>query len=183
MNNSNISKKLTTMVIAAMLAAIGISIPMFSPIKFVMEPASYTLASHVPVMLAMFISPAVAAFVALIISFGFISYGPVIMLRALTHIIFATIGAYYLKKNPNTLKSLKTMIPFVLGISVIHSVAEVLVSSIYFNNNSSYMFTVLGLVGLGTIIHSSVDFTIAILIWKPLQRVSIIPSSAKVNVK
>ena len=37
--------KLQTMVVAALLCAIGIVIPMFAP-KIVLEPASFTLASH-----------------------------------------------------------------------------------------------------------------------------------------
>lgn len=180
---TNTSNKIKIMVIAAMLCAIGISIPMFSPFKVSMEPASFTLASHVPVMIAMFISPPVAALVALIISFGFVSYGPVIVLRALSHIIFASLGAYYLKKNGNTLKSLKSMVPFAFAISLIHAVAEVIVSSVYFNSDKSYVFVVLGLVGIGTVIHSLVDFSIAVLVWKPLQNVVHVPTSAKVKVK
>jgi niacin transporter len=59
MNNNN---KVKTMTIAALLSAIGIIIPMFSPIKLVIEPASFTFASHVPIFIAMFISPVVAIF-------------------------------------------------------------------------------------------------------------------------
>jgi niacin transporter len=33
-----------------------------------------------------------------------------------------------------------------------------------------YMLSMLGLVGVGTIIHSMVDFFIALLVWKPLQK-------------
>ena len=50
---------------AAILAAFGVLIPMVMPAKIIIGPASYTLASHVPVFLAMFISPSVAIFVAL----------------------------------------------------------------------------------------------------------------------
>ena len=46
--------------LTGMLIAIGIVIPMFSPIKVVIEPASFTLASHVAVFIAMFISPSMA---------------------------------------------------------------------------------------------------------------------------
>ena len=61
-------QKLTT---AALLIAIGIIIPMFSPLKILIEPASFTLASHVAVMLAMFISPGVAGAVAVGTTLGF----------------------------------------------------------------------------------------------------------------
>jgi niacin transporter len=181
---TNLSSKIKTMVIAALLSAIGISIPLFSPFKLIIEPvASYTLASHVPVIIAMFISPMAAAFVSIIVSLGFLSYGPAVVLRALSHIIFATLGAYILKKNKNTLLSLKTMIPFALLISVVHALAEVAVSSIFFTGSTlnTFLFNVLLLVGLGTTIHSLVDFSIAILIWKPLQHVVSIPANAKVR--
>ena len=81
--------------LAGMLIAIGIVIPMFSPIKIIIEPASFTLASHVPVFIAMFISPMMAAAVALGTTLGFLLGGfPLtVVLRALTHVIFATIGA------------------------------------------------------------------------------------------
>ena len=53
------------MVIAALLCAIGIIIPLFSPLKIILEPMSFTLASHVPTFLAMFISPVTAIFVSI----------------------------------------------------------------------------------------------------------------------
>jgi niacin transporter len=46
-----------------------------------------------------------------------------------------------------------------------------------------YLFSVLGLVGLGSIIHSMIDFGIAVIIWKPLQRIITIPANAKVKVR
>lgn len=61
--------------LAGMLIAIGIVIPMFSPIKIIIEPASFTLASHVPVFIAMFISPMMAAAVALGTTLGFLLGG------------------------------------------------------------------------------------------------------------
>ena len=92
-------KNTKTMVIAGLLCAVGIVIPMFSPIKVVLEPASFTLASHVAVFIAMFISPAVAVCVALGTTLGFFIGGfpIVVVMRALTHVIFAYFGAVYLK--------------------------------------------------------------------------------------
>ena len=78
--------KLQTMVVAALLCAIGIVIPMFAP-KIVLEPASFTLASHVPIFIALFISPPVALAVSIGTTVGFLFAGfpIVIVLRALTH--------------------------------------------------------------------------------------------------
>lgn len=184
---ANQTKKIITMCIAAMLSAIGIIIPMFSPFKIIIEPASFTLASHVPIFIAMFISPLTAVFVAVVTAFGFLMAGvfpPVVIFRALTHIIFALIGAYLLKKNNNILLSLKTAIPFVLGISLIHAVFEVIVSSIFYftgQSTASYVVVVLGLVGAGTVVHSTFDFILASLIWIPLQHVISIPVNAKIR--
>ena len=51
--NSKLNTK--EIIMAALLCAIGIMIPMISPIKIVLEPASFTLASHVAIFIAMFI--------------------------------------------------------------------------------------------------------------------------------
>ena len=185
----NTSKKILIMTTAALLSAIGIMIPMFSPIKLILEPASFTLASHVPIFIAMFISPVVAVFVTIVTAFGFLMSGVypiVVVFRALSHIIFAFIGAYILQKKGNTLTSLKTAIPFVLFISIIHAVCEVIVTTIfYFNGQSTanYLVVVIGLVGVGTLIHSTIDFVIAAIIWVPLQKVVSLPTSARIKLR
>ena len=189
----NNSYKLLSMVIAALLCAIGIIIPMFSPLKILLEPASFTLASHVPIYIAMFISPAIAVSVALITGFGFLFAGfpIVVVLRALTHIVFAALGAIILKKKSNILHSASSTILFALVISVVHAISEVIVVTIfYWGNqmseiyyNKGYLVTVIGLVGLGTVIHSMIDFGIAAFVWKPLKNVVSIPVSASFKSK
>ena len=52
------SKSLYHLALAGVLCAIGIIIPIFSPVKIRLDPMSFTLASHVAIFLAMFISPA-----------------------------------------------------------------------------------------------------------------------------
>lgn len=189
-NNSN---KLLSMVIAALLCAIGIIIPMFSPLKILLEPASFTLASHVPIFIAMFLSPMIAISVALITGFGFLFAGfpIVVVLRALTHIVFAAVGAIVLKKKGNILHSTSSTVVFALLISLLHGISEVIVvtffywgnqmSEIYYNKG--YLVTVVGLVGIGTVIHSMVDFGIAAFVWKPLKKVVPIPVSASFKSK
>ena len=65
------SQKLYRLVVAALLCAVGILIPMFSPIKITIEPASFTLASHVAIFLAMFVSPSIAVAVSVGTTLGF----------------------------------------------------------------------------------------------------------------
>lgn len=189
---TKISEKVLTMTVAGLLCAIGIMIPMFAP-SIRIEPASFTLASHVAVFIAMFISPVVGISVALITSLGFFIAGfpLVVVLRALTHVIFVTLGAFILKKNNNILLSAKSTIFFALLISIVHAVCEVTIVSLYYFGNGmsnafyekGYLISVIGLVGIGTVIHSLIDFSIAVFVWKPLQHVIMIPANAKVRVK
>lgn len=184
MSTTKKTNKVMLICVAGLLSAIGIMIPMFAP-KIIIEPASFTLASHVAIFIAMFISPEMAISVALISSFGFFIAGfpLIVVLRALTHLIFATTGAIILKKHNNILMSAKTMIPFALLLAVIHAVAEVTMACIYYLGTgvSMSMYFIFGLVGIGTIIHSMVDFSIALLVWRPLQSVLTIPANAKIR--
>ncbi|MDD4683332.1 MAG: hypothetical protein PHQ55_09220, partial [Eubacteriales bacterium] len=99
--------RLVKMVTAAMLIAVSIAIPMFSPFKIILEPASFTLASHVAIFIAMFISPAVAISVAAGATLGFLLGGfpIVIVLRAASHLIFVAIGAILLQKRPQLMEN------------------------------------------------------------------------------
>ncbi|WP_159639531.1 hypothetical protein [Erysipelothrix anatis] len=152
--------------LSAILIAMGIAIPTFMP-KFILPPASYTLASHVPIFIAMFISPVTAVSVALGTAFGFLmTTTPEIAARALSHVIFATIGALYLQKHPALIKSKKQLLIFNIIIAIIHASSEVLVvTPFYFTKtlaqNSSYIVNIILLVGIGGFIHSMIDFFIA----------------------
>ena len=184
------NNRLQSMVIAALLCTIGIIIPMYSPVRIMLEPASFTLASHVPIFIAMFISPWVAISVAFITTFGFLFAGfpIVIVLRAFSHIVFAGVGAFILLKRRNTLRTVKSTVLFGLFIAVIHATCEVIVVTLFYQASGmtsayyekGYLVAVIGLVGIGTIIHSMIDFGIAIYVWKPLQQVVNIPTSVKV---
>ena len=177
MNSRN---RVYQLAVAALLSAIGILIPMLSPIKLVLEPASFTLASHVAIFLAMFISPTVAVFVTVGTTLGFFLGGfpIVIVARAASHIIFVMTGALFLKKKPNTLDTHTSTALFALLVSLVHAAGEVLVViPFYLSSNmaegyytSGFMVSVLLLVGVGTIVHSMVDFYISYFIWKPLKK-------------
>lgn len=181
---NNTSKKALLLCIGGLLSAIGIMIPMFAP-KIIIEPASFTLASHVAVFISMFISPVMAVSVALLSGFGFLFAGfpLVVVLRALSHLVFAFIGAYLIKRNNYVLLSMKTLIPFALLISIIHAVCEVAVTSLYYfsTGKTTTTYYLLGLVGIGTVIHSMIDFSIATAVWLPLQHVLTLPANAKVR--
>jgi niacin transporter len=180
--------------ITALLVGMGIIIPMVMP-KIMIPPASFTLASHVPLMIAMFFSPGMAVAVALGTTFGFFLTTPVIIaLRALSHIVFALIGAAYLQKKPGiVLKNGQFTLAnwrfqgFNLVIGIIHSVVEMLVvSAFYFMGNmpdtyyaQGYFYTVFILMGIGGIIHSLIDYNIAYFLAGTLSKYFDIPVFTK----
>ena len=183
----NSVRKLT---ISALLIGMGVIIPMVMP-KIMIPPASFTLASHVPLFIAMFFTPGVAVAVALGTTFGFFLTTPVIIaLRALSHLVFALIGGWYLQKHQSIV--LKTgqftftnwrFQGFNFVIGVIHSLVEMLVVSIfYFIGNmpdtyysQGYFYTVFILMGIGGLIHSLVDYNIAYFIAGTLSKYFDIP--------
>ena len=191
MNKRN-NSKIKSMTLAGLLCALGIIIPMVAP-KFVLEPASFTLASHVPVFIAMFISPSVAISVSLITGLGFLISGfhLVIVLRAFTHVIFAALGSFMLKKNGRIFLSFNSTVLYGILVSVVHAVCEVVVVAAFYWGNSmtdiyyekGFLTSVILLVGLGTVVHSLVDFSISLFVWKPLQHIITIPANAKVKIK
>ncbi|EGO2597008.1 hypothetical protein [Enterococcus faecalis] len=186
---ANSVKRLT---ISALLIAMGIIIPMVMP-RITIGPASFTLASHVPVFIAMFISPVVAIAVSLGTGFGFfLSATPIIALRALSHLIFAVIGAVILQKHPEilinkegkfTLLNGKLQL-FNVGIGVIHSAAELVVVSVFYTMGNlpgtyytaGFMYSIFLLMGVGGLIHSLVDFSIAYFLASTLSKHVDIPT-------
>ena len=160
------SKNINQLVLAGVLCGIGIVVPMLMP-KIVIGPMSFTLASHVAIFIAMFISPKLAAVVCLGTTLGFFMTTPVIIaLRAASHICFALHG----------------------GLAFVHALAEVAVVSPFFLAGSifkpeqladGYVMSVLVLVGVGTFLHSLIDYTVSIMLWKPVR--AALPSLAELR--
>lgn len=164
--------------VTALLTAIAIAIPMVMPIRVLIEPASFTLASHVPIFFAMFLAPGIAVFVSLGSAIGFMLAGfpIVITLRAMSHVVFAFIGALYLKdRREKVLSSPLHSQIFSLWIAGIHALAEVAIVTLFFfglvpgaDYQDGFFYAVFLLVGVGTVIHSLVDFFLAQVIWNSL---------------
>lgn len=170
----NTHKKIYTMMLSALLIAVGIVIPMFMP-KVIIGPMSFTLASHVAVMIALFISPQVAVGVALGTTLGFFISGTpfIVVLRALTHVVWAFIGAYYIKKNTSIFEKPSKTFLFNISIALLHAVLEMVVVIPFYMGTmdvQSFIYMVFGLVGLGTAVHSAVDFGISLVVWKALSQ-------------
>ena len=170
--------RIQRMCVAALLCAIAILIPMISPVRIQLGPMSFTLGSHVAIFIAMFISPAVALTVELGATLGF---PPVVVLRALSQVVFVAIGAFLLAKKPAVMKNGLSIFLFGLVMGVIHGVLEaVVVTAFWFSGmtmEGTFVSTVLGLVGVGTVVHSMVDYYLALLIWQPVSRAAKLPAS------
>ena len=174
--NSKLNTK--EVIMAALLCAIGIMIPMISPIKIVLEPASFTLASHVAIFIAMFISTKVALLVTVGTTIGFFIGGfPIVVVaRALSHLVFVIVG-WSLIKNKESI-TIKGSLGSSFIIGMIHGICEVLVViPFYFNSSLSpayydkgFLQGVILLVGVGTVIHSMLDFSLSVYIWNLLPK-------------
>ncbi len=162
--------------LSSMLVAIGIIIPLFSPFKIILEPASFTLGSHIPIFIAMFISPMSAFLVVIGTTLGFFLGGfpIVVVMRAASHIIFALLGARLIKKYDLLNSSSLKIHLFSILIAFIHAISELLVvTAFYFIGNMNTLYyaqgflqSVLLLVGLGSVIHSLIDFELSFILNK-----------------
>ena len=174
--NEKISTK--DMVVSALLIAIGILIPMIftmPPFRIIVGPYSATLMAHVPVILAMFISPRVAVFTAVGTTIGFLITTPLIIaVRAASHIVFAIVGAVLIKKKVGA-------IPLCLITGIIHAALESLTVLIFYigvfavppESYSVNMMVIITVVG--TMAHHIVDFIIAFAVGKGLASAKMLP--------
>lgn len=183
-------KTVRQLTIAALLVAMGIIIPLVMP-RITIGPASFTLGSHVPLFIAMFFSPGVAVMVGLGTGLGFfLSATPIIALRALSHLLFAVIGALILQKYPTIVLTKHKIIlfnwrfqVFNLLIALIHSAAELGVVSLFYKMGNlpdtyysqGYMYSIFLLMGIGGIIHSLIDYDIAYVVANALSKQFAIP--------
>ncbi len=154
------------MVVSALLIAVGILIPMIFtgfPFRIVVGPYSATLMAHVPIIIAMFISPWTAALTAVGTTIGFFFTAPlVVAVRAASHIVFAIVGAYMIRREIN-------LIATCAATGIIHAVIEGLVVLVFFATGLSANDTYSGAVMMwitmgGTFIHHIVDFAISFIV-------------------
>lgn len=173
---------------SALLVAIGILIPLIAPIKIPLGPAgSFTLASHVAIFLAMFLSPVTALAVSLGTTIGFLLTTPFpIVLRALTHTAWAVLGAWWLKKHPDILYRPVSSAVFCIVIAVVHAALETAAIMFLFFNGmfadaGGLWLTIFLPVGVVTLFHSSVDYIVALLVWRPIRNLKSVRAIACVH--
>lgn len=160
--------KIKSIVIAGILTAFSLIIPLF-PFKLPLpQPFSVTLAAHVPTLVAMFFSPWVAVCTVIGSTIGFfISLGPIVAIRAASHIVFAVAGAYMLRKKMNAY--------LVFAIcAVLHGAAEA--ASVYLfgplcgfpdSTSLTYLFETVFCI---TVFHHVVDCIISVVLLIALEK-------------
>jgi niacin transporter len=157
------NNKIKQMVYAGLLTALAIIIPIqFGFLKIIIPPFTATLAAHVPMMLAMLISPVVAVVVGVGSTIGFLISGtpaPVVA-RAATHIIVGYVGARIIMSNQSYIKAAVITAP-------IHGILEMLVVIPFIGFN---VYQLLIVTAVGTILHHAVDSTIAYAIVKAVAK-------------
>ncbi len=174
--------KTKDMIVSALLIAIGILIPMVftgPPFRVIVGPYTATIMAHVPVIIAMFISPATAIFTAIGTTIGFFFTAPlVVAVRAASHILFAIPGAFFIKRG-------MTFIPLCLITGVIHAIIEGIVVMVFFTGGFStpqegYSIEALvWITTIGTFAHHCVDFIISGAVGKGLARAKMLPKPPK----
>ena len=160
-------RRLTT---GSLLLALSLVIPLVlgGTLSLVIGPFTATVASHVPLFLSMLYGPVIAGIVGFGSALGFfIKLGPVVGLRAAMHIPVGVAGALLLNR--------KTPYPLVLAlVAPLHAALEALVVLLF-----GFTLQKAGyIVGVGTLVHHSVDSVISIALWG-LVRASVARNPAK----
>ncbi|OQB16102.1 MAG: Niacin transporter NiaX [Firmicutes bacterium ADurb.Bin193] len=167
--------KTSELVMTALLTSIAVIIPLIVPLKIVLPPFTATFASHVPLILAMFINPAAAISVALGSALGFFfamgPIGPVVAARAAMHVFFVAIGSYMIKKRFN-------LYLVIFATMILHSASDMLIVYLLFKlfgqtaiiGGYTMQFVQI-IIGVGTSLHHLVDFAITMVIYYPLSKI------------
>ncbi len=157
--------KTKTLVIGGLLTAFALLIPIAFAgwLQVVIPPFTATLGTHVPSMLAMFISPAVAVAVGLGSTLGFlITLGPIVAARAFVHVLWAGFGAYLYRKGYSPWYVLLAVIP-------IHALGEALVVLPF----GFTLATATVSVGIGTALHHLIDAAISMFLYTALVKAGV----------
>lgn len=145
------------LVTAALLAALAIVIPLAfgGVLTLSVPPFTATVASHVPVMLAMMVSPFAALMSGLASALGFfLRLGqPVVAARAAVHAVFALAGAFLVRRGWR-------LGPVLLAVLPLHALGEALIVLPF-----GWTLAKAGVVvAIGTALHHLIDSVLALAV-------------------
>ncbi|MBE7022141.1 MAG: hypothetical protein E7414_02855 [Ruminococcaceae bacterium] len=173
------TSSIKSITIAGLLTALAIVVPLFMPKLPVPQPFSVTPASHLAVILAMFVSPftVICTVIGSTIAF-FAVLGPVVAMRAFSHIIFALVGCYLIKKRYN-------LVLIIVVTALLHALGEVAVVFVFslFGMADAAVYFLWGVTGGITVLHHCFDFVIALVVYKALRMAPGLVELAPVNLK
>lgn len=154
-------KDIKVLVYSALLTALAIVIPIaFGFLSIQVGPFSATLASHVPLFLAILLGPVPAAMVGIGSGIGFLlTKGSYIAARAFMHTFVGVAGALLIKKGVGYGKMVAITAP-------LHGILEALVVIPFGINLDKILITV----GVGSSLHHIVDGIIAFAVVQALSR-------------
>jgi niacin transporter len=147
------------LVTAALLTALAMAVPLAlgGVLTLAIPPFTATVASHVPVMLAMQVSPFAAAMSGLGSALGFFLRlgSPVVAARAAVHAVFGLAGALLVRRGLGFGAALLLILP-------LHALGEALVVLPF-----GWALAKAGVVvGLGTALHHLIDAVLALAVMR-----------------
>ncbi|MCY7205376.1 hypothetical protein MK558_10915, partial [Streptococcus gallolyticus subsp. gallolyticus] len=92
--------------------------------------------------------------------------------RAVSHLLFAVVGAILVQKRPSLLEKPLSTFLLALFLNFLHGLAEfivVLVLTAGTHTGAAYVWSLVGLIGFGSLVHGCIDFYIAYYLWKFLR--------------
>lgn len=166
-----ITRKINTrvLVISAALTAAGYVLPTFMPTVHV-GVWTLTPLSHVPLTLAMFISPVSAAFVTIATAFAFFFKVPdlLVFMRACSHFVFAVPFSMLIMRNIGTKRA--SIIVFAVLANLVHAAAELVAViagvKLFGLSGDIGLRSLLLLIMLGTLLHGLFDYFVALVLYR-----------------
>ena len=124
--------------------------------------------------MAMFISPQVAVLVALGTSLGFLfgGFSDCYRFACCFSFVICCCGSYLDSKRPSLLEKPLSTFLLALFLNFLHGLAEfivVLVLTAGVQTGAAYVWSLVGLIGFGSLVHGCIDFYIAYYLWKFLR--------------
>ncbi|HEY8389407.1 MAG TPA: hypothetical protein VIL26_00405 [Clostridia bacterium] len=175
--------KTKTIAITAVLVALSFVMPYFMP-TITLPFTTFTLFSHVPIIIAMFISPytAIMSCIGTTLAF-FLKSPPIVALRAASHIVFIIPGAFAIKKGIIT-KGLNIALGGVVT-GLIHAVAEIIVVAVFMaiNHQEITIYYIMIEVGLITLAHHCIDYSFSLLVYNSCSKARLLENKFCFSIK